>query len=44
METKVPYVLAAGDIRSGSRGQIVSAAGDGAIAAISAERLLLEMP
>lgn len=40
METEVPYILAAGDIRSGSPRQIVTAVGDGAIAAISAERLL----
>lgn len=43
METEVPYVLAAGDIRSGSPGQIVTAAGDGATAAITAERLLQEL-
>ncbi len=43
METKVPYILTAGDIRSGSPNQIVTAAGDGAMAAISAERLLQEL-
>jgi thioredoxin reductase (NADPH) len=43
METEAPYVLAAGDIRSGSPRQIVSAVGDGAIAAISAQKLLQEM-
>ncbi len=43
METDVPYLLAAGDIRSGSPRQIVTAVGDGAIAAISAQRLLQEM-
>jgi thioredoxin reductase (NADPH) len=42
METEVPYIFAAGDIRSGSPRQIVTAVGDGAIAAISAERLLQE--
>lgn len=42
METEVPYVLAAGDIRSGSPRQVVTAVGDGAIAAITAERLLQE--
>lgn len=42
METEVPYLLAAGDIRSGSPRQIVTAVGDGAIAAISAQRLLQE--
>lgn len=40
METEVPFLLAAGDIRSGSHGQIVTAVGDGAIAAISAQRIL----
>jgi thioredoxin reductase (NADPH) len=40
MESEVPYVFAAGDIRSGSPRQVVAAVGDGAIAAISAERLL----
>lgn len=42
METEVPYIFAAGDIRSGSPRQVVTAVGDGAIAAISAERLLQE--
>jgi thioredoxin reductase (NADPH) len=40
MESVVPYVLAAGDIRNGSPRQVVAAIRDGAIAAISAERLL----
>ena len=40
METGVPGVFAAGDIRSGSARQISSAVGDGATAAISAERFL----
>jgi thioredoxin reductase (NADPH) len=40
METKVPCIFAAGDIKSGSLRQVVTAVGDGAIAAISAERLL----
>ncbi len=40
METSVPGLLAAGDVRSGSPGQIVTATGDGATAAISAEHLL----
>ena len=43
METSVPYILAAGDIRSGSPRQIATAVGDGAIAAIRAERLLQEL-
>jgi thioredoxin reductase (NADPH) len=42
MESEVPYVLAAGDIRSGSPRQVVSAVGDGAIAAVTAQRLLQE--
>jgi thioredoxin reductase (NADPH) len=40
MESEIPYVLAAGDIRSGSPRQVVAAVRDGAIAAISAQRLL----
>lgn len=42
MQTEAPYVLAAGDIRSGSPRQVVTAVGDGAIAAITANRLLQE--
>ncbi|MCK4863399.1 MAG: FAD-dependent oxidoreductase [Dehalococcoidales bacterium] len=42
MESEVPYILAAGDIRSGSPRQVVTAVGDGAIAAITAEKLLQE--
>ena len=40
METSVPGVLAAGDIRSNSIRQAISAAGDGATAEINAERFL----
>jgi thioredoxin reductase (NADPH) len=40
METGVPGILAAGDIRSGSIRQLIAAAGDGAVSAISAERYL----
>ena len=43
METKVPFVLAAGDIRSGSPRQISSAVGDGAMAGIRAQTLLREL-
>jgi thioredoxin reductase (NADPH) len=43
METEVPYILAAGDIRSGSPRQIAAAVGDGAIAGITAQRLLQEL-
>jgi len=42
MQTEVPCILAAGDIRSGSPRQVVTAVGDGAIAAITAQRLLQE--
>jgi len=43
METEVPYIFAAGDVRSGSPRQVVTAVGDGAMAAISAQKLLQEM-
>lgn len=43
MQTEAPYVLAAGDIRSNSPRQIVSAVGDGVIAAITAQKLLQEL-
>ena len=39
-ETEMKYVLAAGDIRSGSPSQVVTATGDGAAAAITAQMLL----
>jgi thioredoxin reductase (NADPH) len=42
MESEVPYILAAGDVRSGSPRQVVTAVGDGAIAAIMAQRLLTD--
>jgi thioredoxin reductase (NADPH) len=42
MEAEVPYVYAIGDIRSGSPRQVAAAVGDGAIAAIMAERLMQE--
>lgn len=40
METPIPGVLAAGDIRHNSIKQAIAAAGDGAIAALSAERFI----
>jgi thioredoxin reductase (NADPH) len=42
METEVPGVFAAGDIRKGSGRQAICAAGDGATAAIYAEKFLRE--
>jgi thioredoxin reductase (NADPH) len=41
METNVPGVYAAGDIRSGSIRQVIGAAGDGAVAAINAGEYLM---
>jgi thioredoxin reductase (NADPH) len=43
METEVPGLFAAGDIRAGSIRQVVSAVGDGATAAIAAEGFLSSM-
>ncbi len=40
LETSVPGIFAAGDIRSGSIRQVVGAAGDGAVAAINAGKFL----
>lgn len=40
METKIPGILAAGDVRHNSVRQVITAAGDGATAAISAARFL----
>jgi thioredoxin reductase (NADPH) len=40
MESEVPYLFAAGDIRNDSPRQVVAAVRDGAIAAINAERQL----
>jgi thioredoxin reductase (NADPH) len=40
LETAVPLVLAAGDVRSGSPGQVSTAVGDGAAAAIGVMRQL----
>ena len=43
METGVPGIYAAGDIRSGSPGQVSTAAGDGATAGIAAQRFLQQL-
>jgi len=40
METRAPGILAAGDVRHNSARQVITAAGDGATAAISAARFL----
>jgi thioredoxin reductase (NADPH) len=40
METGAPYIYAAGDVRSGSLGQVVTGVNDGAVAAISIQKLL----
>ena len=40
METNIPGIFAAGDIRSGSARQAITAAGDGATAAIAAEKFI----
>jgi thioredoxin reductase (NADPH) len=40
METGVPGIYAAGDIRSGSIRQAIGAAGDGAVAALNAAKYL----
>jgi thioredoxin reductase (NADPH) len=40
METKTPGIFAAGDVRHNSARQVITAAGDGATAAISAARFL----
>ncbi len=43
MATALPGLFAAGDVRSGSAGQAVSAAGDGATAALAAARYLASL-
>ena len=40
MATNVPGVFAAGDIRSGAIKQVISATGDGAVAAVNAEKYI----
>ena len=41
METEIPGIFAAGDIRAGSIRQVITAAGDGATAAVYAERFVI---
>jgi len=43
METEVPGIFAAGDIRSGSPRQVVTAVGDGAAAGMAAQRFLQKL-
>jgi len=43
METEIPGIFAAGDIRSKSPGQVSTAVGDGAAAAMSAQRYLQKL-
>ena len=43
MRTNLPGVFAAGDIRKKSLRQVVTAAADGAIAAVQAERYLRQL-
>jgi thioredoxin reductase (NADPH) len=43
MRTKVPGVMAAGDIRSKTVRQVINGAGEGAVAAIAAEHYLGEL-
>jgi thioredoxin reductase (NADPH) len=43
LETEVPGIFAAGDIRSQSPGQVSTAVGDGAAAAMSAQRFLQKL-
>jgi thioredoxin reductase (NADPH) len=40
MQTNLPNIFAAGDIRSNSPGQVVTAVGDGATAAIAVQRMI----
>jgi len=42
LETEIPGIFAAGDIQCNSKQQVVTAAGDGATAALSAERFLID--
>jgi thioredoxin reductase (NADPH) len=43
LETSAAFVLAAGDVRAGSRPRIAAAVGDGAAAALRAEELLASL-
>jgi thioredoxin reductase (NADPH) len=43
METEIPGIYAAGDIRSGSPQQVSTAVGDGTIAGIAAQNFLQKL-
>jgi thioredoxin reductase (NADPH) len=43
METEIPGIFAAGDIRSDSPGQVSTAVGDGAVAGMAAQRFLQQL-
>ena len=40
LQSEIPYIFAAGDIRAGSPRQVAAAVGDGAVAAVAAQRAL----
>ena len=44
METEIPGIYAAGDIRHNSIRQVIAATGDGAVAAVYAKKYLSEKP
>jgi len=40
LQSEIPHIFAAGDIRAGSPRQVAAAVGDGAVAAVAAQRAL----